>query len=151
MEAIHIRKAEPVDIPVICRFQLSMAMETESLELDPLVLEAGIRAVFDDPAKGHYYVAETDGVVVASLMLTFEWSDWRNGNVWWIQSVYMEKAFRNRGIFRQMYEYLRQLVLQDPAIRGLRLYVDERNRNAQAVYRAIGMNGDHYRVFEWMK
>jgi GNAT superfamily N-acetyltransferase len=128
-----------------------MAMETESLELDPLVLEAGIRAVFDDPAKGHYYVAETDGVVVASLMLTFEWSDWRNGNVWWIQSVYMEKAYRNRGIFRQMYEYLRQFVLQDPAIRGLRLYVDERNRNAQAVYRAIGMNGDHYRVFEWMK
>jgi GNAT superfamily N-acetyltransferase len=139
------------DYAAIVRFQLAMARETESLELDPEVLGRGVAAVFETPSLGRYFVAEQEGRVVASLMITYEWSDWRNGNVWWIQSVYVEPQFRGRGVYAGLYGHVQALVNGDPSLRGIRLYVDRRNTSAQEVYRRLGMNGEHYLVFEWMK
>ena len=93
----------------------------------------------------------TEATVVASLMITYEWSDWRSGMVWWIQSVYVTPEFRRRGVYAGLYSHVKSFVDGDPAIRGIRLYVDERNKPAQEVYARLGMNGEHYRVFEWMK
>jgi len=128
-----------------------MARETEELELDRETLTRGVHAVFADPSLGRYFVAEDEGAVVASLMITYEWSDWRAGTVWWIQSVYVVPAHRRRGIYAGLYTHVRALVEEEPAIRGIRLYVDRRNVSAQDVYTRLGMNGEHYQVFEWMK
>ncbi|MGC4006286.1 MAG: GNAT family N-acetyltransferase [Pirellulales bacterium] len=100
---------------------------------------------------GRYFVIELDGRVVGSCLITYEWSDWRCGTVWWIQSLFVVPEARGRKLYRGLYEHLQALVAADPALRGLRLYVDERNAPAQAVYAKLGMNGEHYRVFEWMK
>ena len=131
-----------------------MARETEDLELDREVLTSGVNAVFADPALGRYYIAEDDaddkGRVIGSLMITYEWSDWRNGTVWWIQSVYVIPEFRRRGIYAGLYAHVKTLVEQS-TVRGIRLYVDKRNVPAQDVYTRLGMNGEHYLVFEWMK
>ena len=151
MSEVVYRNATRDDANAIIEFQLAMARETEELELDRDVLTRGVAAVFDDPNKGRYYVAVADGVVVASLMITFEWSDWRNGMVWWIQSVYVRPEHRRRGIYGGLYTHVRDMIAGDAAVRGIRLYVDERNRPAQEVYARLGMNGEHYRVFEWMK
>lgn len=147
---VHYREAVPADARAIIEFQLAMARETEDLELDGEVLTAGVNAVFADPALGRYYVAEDEGRVIASLMITYEWSDWRNGMVWWIQSVYVEPAWRRRGIYAGLYSHVKAIVEQS-TVRGIRLYVDKRNAPAQEVYTRLGMNGEHYLVFEWMK
>jgi GNAT superfamily N-acetyltransferase len=128
-----------------------MARETEDLELDRDTCTRGVEAVFADPARGRYFVAESDGRVAASLLITYEWSDWRNGVVWWIQSVFVEAALRGQGVYAGLYAYVQSMVNADPAIKGIRLYVDRRNSRAQQVYARLGMNGDHYSVFEWMK
>ena len=146
-----VRNAIPEDAAAIVDFQLKMALETESLTLEPEVVKDGVAALFHDPSKGCYFVAEEGGVVVASLMITYEWSDWRNGWVWWIQSVYTAPAFRRRGIYRALYAYVKSLVLESDNIRGIRLYVDKTNHPAQKVYSALGMNGEHYTTYEWMK
>ncbi|MEO8036720.1 MAG: GNAT family N-acetyltransferase, partial [Acidobacteriota bacterium] len=104
-----------------------------------------------DPALGRYFVAESGGRVVGSLMITFEWSDWRNGMVWWIQSVYVIPPERKRGIYAGLYEHVKSITSHDRGVRGIRLYVDRRNAVAQKVYTRLGMNGEHYQVFEWMK
>ncbi|NJM25348.1 MAG: GNAT family N-acetyltransferase [Bacteroidia bacterium] len=148
---MRIRNATVSDIASIVRFQQSMARETEGLELDTETLQAGVAALLSDRAKGYYKVVEVDGVVIACHMVTFEWSDWRNGNVLWIQSVYVDPEYRKQGIFRKMYEHLKEEVLNDPAIKGIRLYVERNNRRAQQTYNALGMNGEHYQVYEWMK
>ncbi|HRY31851.1 MAG TPA: GNAT family N-acetyltransferase [Bacteroidales bacterium] len=148
---ITVREATIADIAVIKDFQMRMAAESEGLLLDPEVLAQGIKAVFTDRQKGVYYVAGSADRVIASLMITREWSDWRNGWVWWIQSVYVDQAYRGTGVFRRMYMFLQDKAHCDPDIRGLRLYVDKGNLPAMAVYEALGMNGEHYRVFEWMK
>lgn len=150
-EKILYRPAARPDIATIADFQVAMALETEQLALDRATVIAGVTGVFDQPERGYYYVAEEDGAVVASLLITREWSDWRNGEVWWIQSVYVVPAARRRGIYAGLYRYVQALVADNPAIRGLRLYVDQSNAAAQAVYTQLGMNGEHYRVFEWMK
>lgn len=147
----QFRDATPVDAPRIVEFQLALARETEQLILDTDTLRRGVWAVFHDPALGRYLVAEEDGTVVASLLITTEWSDWRDGTVWWIQSVYVVPGQRGRGIYRGLYAHVRGLAEADERVRGIRLYVDERNRPAQHVYMRLGMNGEHYRVFEWMK
>ena len=146
-----IRRATIADIEAIARFQQAMARETEQMTLDPVVLRAGIEALFSNPALGHYWVAEADGAVVASLMITFEWSDWRNRMVWWIQSVWVEEPWRRRGVYSALYRNVRELAEKDDGVGGIRLYVDRRNTSAQEVYRRMGMNGDHYLTFEWMK
>ncbi len=145
------RDASPADANAIIEFQLAMARETEDLELDRATLMRGVHAVFADPTLGRYFVAEEDGLIAASLMITYEWSDWRAGMVWWIQSVYVSPFHRRRGIYAGLYEHVRAIAGRDEAIRGIRLYVDRRNTSAQEVYARLGMNGEHYQVFEWMK
>jgi len=146
-----IRDATPNDLATIIDFQFRMAIETEDLTLDRATVTHGAKAVFSDPSKGKYYVAEQNGLVIGCLMTTFEWSDWRNGNVLWIQSVYIDKKFRGAGVFRKLYTHVQALVSSSPDVKGIRLYVDKQNKAAQEVYQRIGMNGDHYLVYEWMK
>jgi GNAT superfamily N-acetyltransferase len=128
-----------------------MALETEDLQLDPAVCLKGVRAVLEKPSLGKYYVAEQGSKVVGVTLTTYEWSDWRNGVVWWIQSVYVHPEFRKQGIYSGIYAFIRGLAQSDPSVRGIRLYVDKRNVGAQQVYSHLGMNGEHYQVYEWMK
>jgi GNAT superfamily N-acetyltransferase len=145
------RKAIKEDAGLIAAFQLAMALETEQLILDPQIVDGGVRAVFDDPNRGNYYVAEFNGEVIGSLLTTFEWSDWRNGTVLWIQSVYVLPQFRRHGVYRNMYRYLQEMVLNDNNLRGIRLYADISNTPAHLTYLKMGMNADHYQTFEWIK
>jgi GNAT superfamily N-acetyltransferase len=147
---ILVRKAVPSDAPSIIDFQLSMAWETENMKLVHEIVTKGVDAVFNDLSKGQYYVAEDDGKVVASLLITYEWSDWRNCNVWWFQSVYVIPEFRRKGVFRKMYSYIRELAVQQ-SIAGLRLYVETKNSKAQKTYEALGMSSEHYAFYEWMR
>jgi hypothetical protein len=148
---ITIRKATFHDIHVLVDFQQRLAFESEGVRLDSATLKKGMRALFEDPTKGFYNVAEDGNDVVGCHMITYEWSDWRNGMVWWLQSVYVKQSHRQKGVFRKMYENLSSVVKNDPAIIGLRLYVDKTNTRAMQVYAAMGMNGDHYTVYELMK
>lgn len=146
-----IREAIPSDATYIVDFQLNMAYETESLKLTKSIVELGVDAVFDDISKGIYYVAEINGDIVGSLLTTYEWSDWRNGQVLWIQSVYILKDFRGKGIFKEMYTYIKEKVTnQSNNFRGIRLYVDKTNEAAQKVYDKLGMENHHYEMYEWM-
>ena len=145
------RQANIEDAGTIAQFQIAMALETENLHLDPETCLKGVTAVFDETTRGRYFVAERRGRVVASLLITYEWSDWRNGNVWWIQSVYVVPTERGQGVFAGLYSHLQELAKSDPQVRGLRLYADHRNTRAHEVYTRFGMDGGHYRVFEWMK
>jgi GNAT superfamily N-acetyltransferase len=147
---ITVRKAVKSDAPSIIDFQLKMAWETEELALDTDTITKGVNAVFEDLSHGQYYVAEDDGKVVASLLITYEWSDWRNCNVWWFQSVYVVPEYRRQGIFRKMYNHIRQLS-EELDIAGLRLYVETRNMLAQKTYKAMGMSSEHYAFYEWMR
>jgi ribosomal protein S18 acetylase RimI-like enzyme len=147
---ITIRKATPDDAGSIIRFQQAMARETEGLELQRDTVTKGVMAVFHDQRKGQYYVAEDNDNVVASLMITYEWSDWRNADVWWFQSVYVIPEYRRKGIFRMMYENIKKAGVAD-GIAGLRLYVDTENVHAQSTYEAMGMDGEHYKTYEWMR
>ena len=146
-----IRKASTKDTSSIVEFQLAMALETEQLQLDEPTVISGVAAVFDDPSKGIYYVAETEGHVVGSLLTTFEWSDWRNGTVLWIQSVYVRPEFRKRSIFSRLYKYIQEKVASNPDLRGIRLYADKTNTAAHGVYEHLGMTAEHYQMYEWMK
>lgn len=148
---MHIRPACLADADTIADFQIRMARETEGIALDAETVRAGVRAVFDDPAKGAYLVAECDGEIAASLLTTPEWSDWRNATVLWIQSVYVRPECRRRGVYRRMYAALRERIEQDPALAGLRLYVDRLNETARQAYGTLGMDGEHYCLYEWMK
>ena len=145
---ITIRKATPDDVPAIISFQQAMASETEGLELPSEVITNGVMAVFRDPNKGQYYVAEDLGRVVASLMITYEWSDWRCGLWWWIQSVYVPPEARRSGVFRALYRHAEARARETPGVCGLRLYVETQNLRAQATYRQLGMRDAHYQVME---
>jgi ribosomal protein S18 acetylase RimI-like enzyme len=146
-----VREATRKDALIIAAFQLAMAAETELLMLDPDVVDKGVNAVFDDSGKGKYYVTEMNGEVIGSLMTTYEWSDWRNGTVLWIQSVYILPPHRRKGAYRKMYRFLQEVVYTDQNLRGIRLYVDKSNASAQTTYRDLGMNAEHYQTYEWMK
>ena len=148
---LNIRKAVPADAPAIAGFQVSMALETEQLILDKPTVIKGVEALFTDPSKGNYYVAESDEGVVASLLITYEWSDWRNGTVIWIQSVYVIPGYRRRGVYSKLYSHVKQMVLDDKNLKGIRLYADKMNHSAQKAYKKLGMNADHYITFEWLK
>lgn len=146
-----IRKAKKDDAGQIAAFQLEMALETENLQLDKDTVDRGVAQVFSDQSKGTYYVAEKSGQVIASLLTTYEWSDWRNGTVLWIQSVYVRPPFRGNGVYKNMYRHIQQLVEQDEQLKGIRLYVDQSNDRAQQVYQKLGMTAEHYQLFEWLK
>lgn len=146
-----IRQANETDSASIVEFQLAMAWETERLQLDEATVIKGVAAVFSDASKGIYYVAERDGMVLGSLLTTFEWSDWRNGTVLWIQSVYVRPEFRKKSVFSKLYRHIQELVDSNPNLRGIRLYADKTNTPAHGVYQHLGMTAEHYQMFEWMK
>ncbi|KMQ52834.1 Acetyltransferase, GNAT family [Chitinispirillum alkaliphilum] len=148
---ITIREATPEEIEHIALFQLKLAWETESVKLDYPTVLSGVKAVFDDRAKGVYYIAENDNRPVASALTVTEWSDWRNGDVVWIHSVYVIEQFRRQGIFSSLYKHIKENVISKDELKGIRLYVDRTNQKAQKVYESLQMNGDHYKLFEWMK
>jgi len=147
---ITVRDATPLDADFIIQSQLKSAKETEPFNLDFNTVKAGLNALFEDPSKGKYYIAELNGRVVACLLVNTEWSEWRNGFIFWINSVYVEKEARRSGVYRKMYRYLQDLVTSRSDIKGIRLYVEKQNHVAQAAYRELGMSDDHYSMFEWM-
>jgi GNAT superfamily N-acetyltransferase len=148
---LRVRLARPAEAPLLIGFQAEMAHETEGLDLDRGVLGRGVRAVFDDPSLGEYWVAEVAGEIAGCMLVTREWSDWRNGSVLWIQSVYVVPGRRGQGIYRALHAQLRRRVETTPDLRGIRLYVDRRNHGAQRTYERVGMDGEHYTLYEWMK
>jgi ribosomal protein S18 acetylase RimI-like enzyme len=145
---VTVRSARRKDAGAIVRFNAAMALETEHMTLDPAVLRAGVEAALADPRHGFYLVAESAGAVVACLMITYEWSDWRNGQWWWLQSVYVDPAFRRHGVFRRLYDAVEQRVAAAPEAIGLRLYVERDNARAMHTYRALGMHETAYRVYQ---
>lgn len=145
---ITIRQATLSDAPVVAGFNRCMALETEQFRLDPAVLDAGVAAVLADAAKGLYLVAEVDDEIAGQLLITHEWSDWRNGNWWWIQSVYVRPAFRGQGVFRALFEQVARLARARPGIAGLRLYMHRANHRARHAYTQLGMKHSGYEVFE---
>jgi GNAT superfamily N-acetyltransferase len=145
---LNIRQAGPADTAIVVEFNRLLAEETEGKKLDPGQLEPGVAAVFADPNKGLYFVAEEDGRVLGQIGLTFEFSDWRNGWFWWIQSVYVRPEARRRGVFRALYGHVEQLAQQDTSVVGLRLYVEESNRTAHETYFNLGMTRTGYFVLE---
>lgn len=146
-----IRKAKTEDLISITDFQLAMARETENIDLDYSTVKKGVNAVLHDPGKGQYYVAEIQGEIIGSLLTTFEWSDWRNGTVLWIQSVYVTPKFRRKGVYSNLYLHVKKQVLEDPMLKGIRLYADKSNIAAHRTYQKLGMDHDHYTTFEWLK
>jgi GNAT superfamily N-acetyltransferase len=148
---VKIRQAAIQDKGVLKNFQLQMAWETERLQLDQAVLDQGLENVLTDPSKGKYFLAEDKSNVIAGLMVTPEWSDWRNGTVWWIQSVYVINEYRRKGVYKKLYEHVKKWISSEESYKGIRLYVEKDNIVAQQVYTALGMDGEHYRLFEWMK
>ena len=146
-----VRKATSYDIDSIVEFQIQMARETEGIELNKTIVTNGVSAVLADDSKGCYYVAEISEKVISSLLTTFEWSDWRNGTILWIQSVYVLPEFRRKGVYRKMYATIKSIVLVDGNLNGIRLYADKSNIPAQKTYKKLGMSPDHYVTFEWLK
>ena len=144
------RKANENEYKVISGFQQKMAMETEHLQLNTDTVLKGIQAVFNDASKGKYYIVEDDGKVIASLLTTYEWSDWRNSFVIWIQSVYVLPEYRKSGVFKLMYSEIKKIATGNPDYSGIRLYVDLTNKKAIKVYQSIGMKSNHYQLFEDM-
>lgn len=148
---ITIMNATLQDVSLIKEFQMKMALETEGLELEAATVEKGITAVIEDPHKGNYFIAYLDHKAVGCLLLQNEWSDWRNGTVKWIHSVYVDPSYRSKGIFKALFHHVKSIVKETPEWRGLRLYVDKSNLKAQHVYKSLGMTNEHYDLFEWMK
>ena len=148
---MNIRRAVAADAQALIEFNAAMALETEGKQLLPEVIAAGVRALLAKPASGFYVVAEAEGQAVGSLLITKEWSDWRNGDFWWIQSVYVRPAWRRKGVYTTLYRHIGQMAAGDPGVCGFRLYVERENARAQATYRALGMKETRYLVFEELK
>ncbi|HWP82484.1 MAG TPA: GNAT family N-acetyltransferase [Bacteroidota bacterium] len=148
MSTISIRQATPKDTGVIARFNALMAEETEQRSLNQETLRKGVEGVLRDSSKGTYYVADIDGRIVGQLMITYEWSDWRNANFWWIQSVYVEKEYRGKRVFTSLFQHILELAKNRMDVCGIRLYVENTNTRAQKVYEQLGMHRSHYEMFE---
>ena len=147
-EVVNVRLAKEEDVDFICEANVAMATETEDLGLNQETLRQGISYLMEHPREGMYLVAEVNGTAAGTLMVTFEWSDWRNGRFWWIQSVYVHEEFRRLGVYSAMHHYVRSIARKDPQACGIRLYVERENESAQATYLALGMFETHYRLFE---
>ena len=148
---IRIRVARRGDAQAIIEFNAAMAHETEGKRLLPEVIGAGVRSLLRQPQAGFYVVAQHEKHVVGALMVTKEWSDWRNGTFWWIQSVYVLPEFRRQGVYRRLYRHIQAMAAKDKRVCGFRLYVERENRRAQKTYRALGMDRTRYLVFEELK
>lgn len=146
--SLVVRPALPADHAVLVEFNRAMAWETEQKALDVDILGRGVRGVFEDPRRGFYLVAARDGAVEGALLVTYEWSDWRCGWFWWIQSVYVMPEAREAGVFSLLFRHVRDAARRDPEVCGLRLYVEHDNDLAQAIYRHLGMRETGYRVLE---
>ena len=145
--SLNVRTATPADVDVLAQFNAAMAHETEAKTLDPQVLRAGVAAVLAEPRRGFYLIAEQAGEIAGCLMITYEWSDWRNGDWWWLQSVYVRPEHRRGGVFRALYAHVERLAATRQDVVGVRLYVEHNNRHAQQTYASLGMREDHYRMY----
>jgi ribosomal protein S18 acetylase RimI-like enzyme len=145
---MKIRLAQQTEVPDLVEFNQAMALETEGKHLDGEVLRKGVEAVFADEKKGFYVVAESENKIVGGLMITYEWSDWRNRWFWWIQSVYILPDFRGRGVYRKLAEFVEEKAREKGDVVGIRLYVEKENTNAQTVYEKLGMEQSHYLMYE---
>ncbi|GAB2499202.1 GNAT family N-acetyltransferase [Arenimonas alkanexedens] len=148
MSDIVIRNASLDDIARMADWAVAMARETEDKALDLDTVSKGIRAVFNQPGRGRYFIAERRGEVAGTLMLTYEWSDWRNGDWWWIQSVYVAPEHRRQGVYAALYDHVKQAAEAREDVCGLRLYVEHHNANAQATYESLGMADAGYKMYE---
>lgn len=151
MESLVIRRAEPKDVETVADFNVKMAEETEGRKLDRVTVLKGVKAAIDDPQKGFYLIAEKREVpakLVGQLLVTFEWSDWRNKHFWWIQSVYVQREHRDQKVFSQLYRRVVKMAKQQKDVAGLRLYVEEHNELAKKVYEDLGMAKTFYEVYE---
>ena len=150
---LTIRDANLADAPVIAEYNMRIAEETEGKRLAPELIGQGVEALLADSSKGRYWVAEVDGGIVGQIMTTYEWSDWRNGMIWWIQSVYVHPEHRRSGVFRALQEHVEQLARAAPDVIGLRLCVEKDNTRAQATYDKLGYSMTDYRVMDvlWAK
>jgi len=147
-QKIKIRKATPRDVDTLAYFNTAIAWETESKRLDPDTITRGVENLLRRPELGFYLLAELEGQIAGALMITSEWSDWRNGLFWWIQSVYVRAEYRRQGVFRHLYEEVERQARKDKDVCGLRLYVEHNNHTAQRTYRSLGMEETNYRLYE---
>lgn len=150
VDDLVIRTAADDDVPTLARFNIAMARETEGKALDPETVQQGVRALLDDPSRGFYLVAERGDEIVGSLMITTEWSDWRNGTFWWIQSVYVRPKARRQGVYSALYAHVKEQAAEASSVCGIRLYVERTNTAARQAYQALGMVETGYRLYEEM-
>lgn len=145
-----VRPALPGDAAHIARFNQAMALETERKHLENDLIQAGVKSLFERPDYGFYMLAEVDGVPAGCLMITYEWSDWRNQVFWWVQSVYVLPEFRGKGLYRTLYAEVKRLAQERGNVCGFRLYVEKENTGAQKIYEHLGMREAHYLMYEEM-
>lgn len=136
------------DAALIAEYNVALAQESENLTLDPATVRKGVEAALRDPAKGIYMAAYDGSRLVGQIMLTYEWSDWRNGNFWWLQSVYVHPDYRSRGVFKALFAHALEEAQRNPEVCGFRLYVDDHNSHAQEVYHRLGLKRTEYQVME---
>ena len=147
----YIRNAKRKDIETIAEYNIKMALETENKYLDKEIIIAGVSSIINDSSKGMYWVMEMNKIIIGQLMVTYEWSDWRNGMMWWIQSVYVPKEQRRQGVYSKMYNNLLELAQLDSECCGIRLYVEKENKKAQKTYEKLGMKNAGYEIMEFNK
>jgi GNAT superfamily N-acetyltransferase len=146
-----IRKGTVDDIDTIVSFNYNLAYETENTSLDREILKKGVAALLSDSSKGVYWIYESEGKSIGQLMITTEWSDWRNGEFWWIQSVYIHKDHRRKGLFKALFEHVKCMAVNHSTVCGIRLYVEKENEYAKQTYQAMNMKKTHYLLYEWNK
>ncbi len=147
-DALSVRTGQEKDIDTLVKFNIALAQETERKQLSPPIVTQGVKILFENPKHGFYVIAEIADEVVGCCMVTYEWSDWRCGLFWWIQSVYVKPEFRRRGIFRKLYEFLKQKASQEQNVCGFRLYVEQSNHAGQNTYAGLGMKENPYKFYE---
>tara|TARA_B100000902_G_scaffold362589_1_gene380953 strand:+ start:68 stop:523 length:456 start_codon:yes stop_codon:yes gene_type:complete len=147
----NIRNAKPKDIETIAEYNIKMALETENKHLDKEIITAGVSSIINDSSKGIYWVMEMNKIIIGQLMVTYEWSDWRNGMMWWIQSVYVPKEYRRQGVYSKMYNNLLDIAQIDSECCGIRLYVEKDNKKARQTYEKLGMKNAGYEIMEFNK
>ncbi len=147
---IRVRMANKNDWKTISEFNVHIVAETENRRLDYRITSEGVKKLFKKPEYGFYIVAEKDGVIVGSMLIIKEWSDWRNRFFWWIQSVYVKPEFRRQGVYRRMHDFVKKKAEQNPCVCGLRLYVEKNNRKAKETYTSMGMHETDYIIYEYL-